>query len=169
MFSPSLLEKAASLVALCRSHGLSITTAESCTGGLVAALLTEIPGASALFNQGYITYANSAKTQLLGVPEATLEAHGAVSETVAAAMAEGARQKAAADIAIAITGIAGPGGGSTEKPVGTVFIALACAAHREVRRHHFHGDRQAIRLQSVEAALDMAQQAATLHCPTQLA
>ena len=105
------------------STGFSITTAESCTGGLIAAALTDVAGSSAWFNQGIVSYANSAKSNLLGVDESLLDQHGAVSEAVVCAMAVGAKRSANANIAIAVSGIAGPGGGTVDKPVGTVWIA----------------------------------------------
>src|ERR1700722_401981 len=114
MFSPELTERAAALIALFASRGLKIATAESCTGGLVAGLLTEIAGSSAVVERGYVVYSNQAKQELLGVPAATIAAFGAVSEETARAMAQGAIAHAHADFAVAITGIAGPGGGTSE-------------------------------------------------------
>ena len=114
---------ARALVALCTERGLTVTCAESCTGGLVCAAVTDVPGSSAIFERGFVTYANGAKTEMLGVDKASLEAHGAVSEEVAAEMAEGAQTAARADIAVAITGIAGPGG-SEFKPEGRVCFAV---------------------------------------------
>ena len=137
----------------------SITTAESCTGGLIAAAITDIPGASSVFNQGFITYSNDAKHRILGVRQASLDTYGAVSEETAEEMAAGALQAAQADIAIAVTGIAGPGGGSTEKPVGLVYIGIATQKTVTVFQHHFDGDRQSIRQQTVRAALDHADSA----------
>ena len=131
-------------------NGITITTAESCTGGMVASALTSISGASAVFETGFITYANSAKTKLLGVPEVMIKKHGAVSKEVAKAMAEGARKKSGA---ISITGIAGPRGGSTTKPVGTVFIGLATSQKTIVEKHHFSGTRANIRKQATSQAL----------------
>jgi len=116
-------ELAIELGGLLESNGLSITTAESCTGGLIAAALTDVAGSSAWFNQGIVSYANSAKIGLLGVDESMLKEHGAVSEPVVCAMASGAKQAAKANIAVAVSGIAGPGGGTVDKPVGTVWIA----------------------------------------------
>ena len=107
---------------LCRERGLTLATAESCTGGLVAARLTSVPGSSDVFLGGVVSYANEVKTAALGVPEDVLAAHGAVSAETAAAMAEGARRRLDADVAVAVTGIAGPGGGSDEKPVGLVYV-----------------------------------------------
>ncbi len=129
-----------------------IATAESCTGGLIAATLTEIAGSSAAFSRGYVTYANAAKTEMLGVPAALIEAHGAVSEEVARAMAEGAI--VGADIAIAVTGIAGPGGATPGKPVGLVHFGLAMRGQATRTEHQiFAGDRTAVRVATVEHAL----------------
>ena len=147
---------AAELVALLAARKLNITTAESCTGGLIAARITDIAGASAVFHQGVVTYANDAKTALLGVREESLKTHGAVSEVVAKEMAEGAMRSATSDIAIAVTGIAGPTGGTPEKPVGLVFIAVATAQETRVEKHLFADNRKAIREQAVEAALRLA-------------
>ncbi len=143
------------------SKGLIITTAESCTGGLVAACLTEVSGASNIFARGFITYANEAKTDLLGVPEALFAKGGAVSEEVARAMAEGALARADADLAVSVTGIAGPGGATPEKPVGLVHVAAARKGGETLhRREVFSGDRQAVRSQAVEAALALLLQQA---------
>lgn len=157
LFPEALRAQAETLMAQARAAGVHIATAESCTGGLIAALLTDIPGSSAVFTHGYITYANAAKTAMLGVPEALIQQHGAVSEHVAKAMAEGAHQQAGA-LAVAVTGIAGPGGGTTQKPVGLVHVAAANGKTTLHQRYEFAGDRSAIRLQSVEAALIMLQQ-----------
>lgn len=135
---------------------LTISTAESCTGGMVSAALTDIPGSSAVFHRGYVTYANIAKSEMLGVSLALLGQHGAVSEPVARAMAEGALHAARADMAVAITGIAGPGGGSEQKPVGTVHFACAVRGRPTVHAHqHFSGDRSAVRRAATEYALEM--------------
>jgi nicotinamide-nucleotide amidase len=149
---------AAALVALCKAKGLRVATAESCTGGLVAGAITAIPGASAVFTHGFVTYANAAKTQMLGVPEALLEAHGAVSAEVAAAMASCARQKSGADLAIATTGIAGPNGGTAEKPVGTVWFGLATPRGVTTYHHIFPGNRDEVRSASVDFALALLQE-----------
>jgi nicotinamide-nucleotide amidase len=142
------------------AHRLTITTAESCTGGMIAAALTDIPGASGVLGFGFITYANIAKAALLGVPEVLLEAHGAVSEPVAKMMAEGALIAAGADIAIAVTGIAGPAGGSETKPVGLVWFGLARRNGDTVAaRHVFTGDRAAVRGAATETALAMLNEA----------
>ena len=152
-----LLPLATDIVETCTRHGLKIATAESCTGGLVAAMLTEVAGSSAVVDRGFVTYSNAAKTELLGVPVALMEGDGAVSESVARAMAEGALEHASADLAVAITGIAGPGGGTPQKPVGLVHFA----AHRRggAVRHarHLFPDlgRSSIRLAAVREALIM--------------
>ena len=132
-----------------------IATAESCTGGWLAKCLTDRAGSSAWFEYGFVTYGNAAKLALLGVGEGTLEAHGAVSEEVAEQMAIGARLASGAEIAVAITGIAGPDGGSTDKPVGTVWLDWAGPGPvLMAERRQFEGDRDAIRRQSVAAALE---------------
>ncbi len=118
---------AAAIVERARTAGLRVTAAESCTGGMIAAALTDVPGSSAIFDAGFVTYADAAKQSLLGVDPALLAAHGAVSEPVARAMAEGARARAGADIAVSVSGIAGPGGGTADKPEGRVCFALAQA------------------------------------------
>jgi nicotinamide-nucleotide amidase len=133
----------------------TVTTAESCTGGLLAKYLTDISGSSEYFRQGWITYANEAKVSLIGVDESLLAKHGAVSEEVARAMAAGARARAGADFALAVTGIAGPTGGTEAKPVGTVFIALADATGVSARRNVFIGDREMIRDRSAKMALTL--------------
>ena len=129
-------------------------TAESCTGGLVAGAITAVAGSSGWFDRGFVTYSNEAKMEALGVPEATLAQHGAVSEATARAMAEGALARSRANIAVAVTGVAGPSGGSPEKPVGMVCFAWAqSGAGATVATHHFPGDRQAVREASVAVAL----------------
>lgn len=150
----ALVEQAAALVAALARAGVTVATAESCTGGLVAACLTEIPGASAVLERGFVVYSNRAKEELLGVPAALLAAHGAVSAEVARAMADGALAHSAADRAVAITGIAGPDGGTPTKPVGLVFLALSARDRpTTVERHVFAGDRVGIREASVRRAL----------------
>jgi len=143
------------VAALLVQRRLRLALAESCTGGLLASRLTAVPGASDFFERGFITYSNRSKQQLLGVPEELLREHGAVSEAVARAMAEGARRQAGADVAVGITGIAGPSGGSPDKPVGLVYIALAGRLGDLVRRGQFPGDRERIRQQAVQVALEM--------------
>ena len=159
MFSPDLLAHAENLLTNARAGGVRIATAESCTGGLIAALLTEIPGSSDVFGRGFVTYSNKAKEDMLGVPAATLRQHGAVSEAVARIMAEGAIRNSTAQLSVAVTGIAGPGGGTDEKPVGLVHIAAARAGEPTLHREYRFGDigRSAIRLASVAAALEMLQ------------
>jgi nicotinamide-nucleotide amidase len=142
------------LGASCKRRGVMVATAESCTGGGVAQAITRIAGSSEWFDRGFVTYTNAAKEEMLGVANATLEAHGAVSEEVAREMAAGALARSPADVAVAVTGIAGPGGGTAEKPVGLVWFAWA---HRggpvQPRRFLFRGDRAAVRAQSVAVAL----------------
>lgn len=147
---------AASVLDSCRRHGLLIATAESCTGGLIAGCLTAVAGSSDVVDRGFVTYTNAAKTEMLGVPAALIDAHGAVSEPVARAMAEGALARSTADIAVAVTGIAGPGGGSAEKPVGLVHLAVArTGLPTRHRRAVFDGDRDAVRAATVAAALEL--------------
>ncbi|WP_159877164.1 MULTISPECIES: nicotinamide-nucleotide amidohydrolase family protein [Aquitalea] len=135
-------------------RGETIATAESCTGGMIAAALTDIAGSSAWFGYGMVSYSNQAKQDLLGVSAVTLEAHGAVSEAVVREMVAGARERAAADWAVAVSGIAGPGGGSAAKPVGTVWLAIAGPGGAgRVFVRCFSGDRAAVRLQTVQVAL----------------
>jgi nicotinamide-nucleotide amidase len=162
LFPHSLVSKAGELAAACKARNLQVVTAESCTGGLIAACLTEVPGISEIYHGGFVTYANDAKMRDLSVTEDLLIAHGAVSAEVARAMAEGACARTGADIGIAVTGIAGPGGATPQKPVGLVHIAVARkgAATRH-ERHVFPGDRLAVRLGAVEAALGLALRAAT--------
>lgn len=147
------MSTAASIVKTCRKKGLMLATAESCTGGLVAAAITDVAGASSMFRYGYVTYHNKAKTKLLGVPKKLLKKHGAVSAEVASAMAKGALKKSGADVAVSVTGIAGPTGGSKEKPVGLVYIAVAKGKKIAVKRYLFKGNRTRIRAQSVASAL----------------
>jgi len=153
----TIAARVAELAALLEARKLRISTAESCTGGWLAKCLTDRPGSSAWFEFGFVTYGNNAKHALLGVREATLAANGAVSQAVAEEMARGARRVSGADLAVAITGIAGPSGGSTDKPVGTVWLAFAGPddlLSAELRL--FPGNRAAIRSQAVAAALDGA-------------
>jgi nicotinamide-nucleotide amidase len=145
----------------CRSAGLLVATAESCTGGLVAACLTEIAGSSAVVERGFVVYANTAKIDLLGVAPATLERFGAVSAETATAMLAGVLARSPADLVVAITGIAGPGGGTTDKPVGLVFIGVQRnGATPLVERHVFPGDRASVRDASVKRALELLHGAA---------
>ncbi len=155
LFPPDLLAEAEALLIACREAGIQLATVESCTGGLVAALLTEIPGSSDVVERGYVTYSNFAKKTEVGVRAETLAEHGAVSEAVARSMAEGALRDSDAQLAVAVTGIAGPGGGSDDKPVGLVWFATA-RKHGETRTHvERFGDigRSEVRLASVRTAL----------------
>ncbi|NRF66254.1 CinA family protein [Aquincola sp. S2] len=137
-----------------RVHGWRLATAESCTGGLIAGACTELAGSSDWFERGFVTYSNAAKSELLGVAPALIAAHGAVSEPVARAMVEGALQHSPADWAVAVTGIAGPGGGSLDKPVGLVWLAwLQRGGAAHVERKVFEGDRAAVRAATVALAL----------------
>jgi nicotinamide-nucleotide amidase len=147
-----LLAQRLGAAALARSA--TIATAESCTGGLVAGAITAIAGSSAWFERGFVTYSNLAKEEELGVSASTIERFGAVSEETARAMAEGAIRASSADWAVAVTGIAGPDGGSAEKPVGTVWFAWAGPGHLEAVRRQFDGDRSAVRGASVHVALE---------------
>ncbi|MDJ1156831.1 CinA family protein [Chelatococcus sp. SYSU_G07232] len=153
----ALVGRALRVLDLCLAKSLRVATAESCTGGLVAAVLTEPPGASRIVERGFVTYSNSAKESCLGVPDALLRAHGAVSEPVARAMAEGALDESQADVAVAITGIAGPDGGTPQKPVGLVHFAAARRGYETVHMERRFGDigRGGVRRGSVEQALDL--------------
>jgi len=134
-------------------HRARVATAESCTGGWIAKALTDVPGSSQWFESGIVAYSNSAKDALLGVPGELIAAHGAVSEPVVRAMAEGARAQLGVDLAVAVSGVAGPDGGSADKPVGTVWFAWATAHATTAERQVFGGDREAVRRQSVALAL----------------
>jgi len=157
MFEPEITALAARVLAGARERGWRLAAAESCTGGLVAAALTEVPGSSDVFDRGFVTYSNAAKTAMLGAPEAVLARCGAVSEETARAMAEGAVAASLADAAVAITGIAGPGGGSAEKPVGLVWFASAVRGGRTQAREVRFGDigRGAVRAAALAMALEM--------------
>jgi len=144
-----------SVAALLRASGLTLAVAESCSGGLLAKRITDIPGSSAYFLLGTVTYADSAKIRLLSVPAVMLAAHGAVSAAVATAMAEGVRLLAGSDLALATTGIAGPDGGTPAKPVGTVYIAIADDTGSKVFCHCFAGNREMVREETAEAALEL--------------
>lgn len=161
MFSPDIEDLAGAVLAAARASGLKVATAESCTGGLVAAALTEIAGSSDVFDRGFVTYSNAAKAVALGVPKALIDEHGAVSGPVARAMAEGALQASLAQASVAITGIAGPGGGSIEKPVGLVHFAAARNGRATVHREMQFGDigRSAVRAESLKTALWMLMEA----------
>jgi nicotinamide-nucleotide amidase len=144
-----------SLAALCLEHGVSVATAESCTGGLIAKLITDRAGSSAYFRGGVVSYSNEVKTRLLDVPEEQLAAHGAVSAQVAKSMAIGARARLDSDVAVAVTGVSGPGGGSAAKPVGLTYVALADSSGVDVRRFVWSGDRPANRESTARAALEL--------------
>ena len=135
------------------ANGQMMATAESCTGGMIAAACTDLAGSSAWFERGFVSYSNAAKTELLGVPEALIAEHGAVSEPVVRAMAQGALQHSHAQVAVAVTGVAGPGGGSLDKPVGSVWFGWATAAGVKTQLRHFDGDRQQVRQATVRHAL----------------
>jgi nicotinamide-nucleotide amidase len=161
MFPPDLLARAAALVARYKAAGLMAATAESCTGGLIAGLLTEIPGSSDMLERGFVVYSNLAKQELIGVPAETLARHGAVSAETAAAMAEGALRASRVEVAVSVTGIAGPGGGTAEKPVGLVHFACARRGKPTVAREERFGDlgRGAVRLAAVKVGLDLLEAA----------
>jgi nicotinamide-nucleotide amidase len=157
----ALVALAEQLQGICLGRGLSVALAESCTGGLIAATLTSVPGSSGYFLGGVVSYSNAAKEAFVDVPAATLAAHGAVSAQVARAMALGARAHFDADLAVGITGIAGPDGGSVEKPVGLTYLGLADASGSDVRRFTFAGDRAANREAGTHAALEWLIERAT--------
>jgi nicotinamide-nucleotide amidase len=169
MFDDALLHRAETLLEALRRRALRLATAESCTGGLISGLLTEIAGSSDVVERGFVVYSNEAKETLLGVPHHVIVTHGAVSEACARAMAEGALKHSRADIAVSVTGIAGPGGGSPEKPVGLVHFGCAVTeGETRHRRYVFeHANRHEIRMRSVKAALDLIE--AQLEVTTRLA
>jgi nicotinamide-nucleotide amidase len=158
MFPEDLTQQAAALIALLRRKHLMLATAESCTGGLIAGLITSISGSSDVLDCGFVTYSNDAKTRMVGVPPELILRHGAVSEDVARAMAEGAVAHSKADIAVAVTGVAGPGGGSAAKPVGLVHCAAARKGYPTVTRVLRLGEigRDEVRLETVRVAVEMA-------------
>lgn len=162
MFSAELISHAERLLAGLRSRGLKLATAESCTGGLIAALLTEIAGASDVYERGFVTYSNASKVGVLNVDFEILLRHGAVSPEAAEAMAVGARRASAADVSLAVTGIAGPDGGTDAKPVGLVYVGLAATGKPTVVRALRFGDigRSAVRLRTVAESLKMLEQEA---------
>jgi len=155
-----ILARADALLSRCRNLNLKLATGESCTGGLIAAALTEIAGSSDVFERGFVTYSNDAKQELLAVPKETLDRHGAVSAETAEAMARGVLANSRADIAVSVTGIAGPGGATPTKPVGLVYIGFACredlpgGVQNGHERHVFMGNRRKIRLASLEVAFE---------------
>ncbi|HEX9321042.1 MAG TPA: CinA family protein [Xanthobacteraceae bacterium] len=154
MFAPELLERAAKALDLAKAKDIRIATAETCTAGLVSSCLTSVPGASKIFERGFVLYHDSAKATGLGVPEAVSKRHGAVSAEVTQGLAEGALSHSTAGAAVAVTGYAGPGGGNDKNPVGTIYVAAARkGAQTLVERHVFSGDRDAVRIQAVGAAL----------------
>ena len=159
-----LLELRPTVLALAdalRSRGWRLATAESCTGGLIAAACTQVPGSSDWFERGFVTYSNAAKTDLLGVAASLIETQGAVSEAVALAMVQGALQRAPVDLALAVTGIAGPGGAVPGKPVGTVWLAWGTAGRVSAERLQLSGDRDAVRRASLGVALQRLTEAAS--------
>ena len=155
MFDREILELATAVLAACRAREWRVATAESCTGGLIAAALTADPDSSDVVDRGFVTYSNKAKTELLGVPAATLAAVGAISAETALAMAAGAVTRAGVDLTVSVTGIAGPGGASAEKPVGLVYIGAATRTGSRSERHIFSGDRAAVRRAATVRALEM--------------
>jgi nicotinamide-nucleotide amidase len=161
MFSPDLIARATELIARYKTAGLMAVTAESCTGGLIAGLLTEIPGSSNVVERGFVVYSNDAKQELLGVPAETLAAYGAVSSEAAVAMAEGALRASRAEVAVSVTGIAGPDGGTAAKPVGLVHFACARRGRPTVAREERFGDigRGAVRFASIGVGLDLLEAA----------
>jgi nicotinamide-nucleotide amidase len=161
VFDRETVELATSVLAACRAKGWRIATAESVTGGLVAAALTAISGSSEVVDRGFVAYSNKAKMELLGVPEATLAAVGAVSVETALAMAAGAVSRAGVDLTVSITGIAGPGGATAEKPVGLVYIGVATRNGARSERHVFSGDRDGIRRAAMLRALKVLKDAAS--------
>lgn len=155
MFNDEMRFKAFELLAICRNKNIKLAAAESCTGGLLTALLTEIPGSADVVERGFVTYSNEAKTEMLGVSPSQIETHGAVSHEVAESMARGALLHSKADVVVSITGIAGPTGGSEHKPVGLVYIGLANRDGIIVDRNYFHGTRGSIREQTVLKAITL--------------
>ena len=156
MFDSETLARAEAVLAECRARGWRLATAESCTGGLVAAALTAIAGASDVVERGFVTYSNNSKMQLLGVAADTIAEHGAVSAQTAVAMARGAAIRAGVDLAVSVTGLAGPGGGTPQKPVGLIYVGLARRdGAARVERRMFPGDRHAVRQAALTLALDL--------------
>lgn len=156
-----LLLLAEVLLDVCSGKSLKIATVESCTGGMLAAYLTAVSGSSTVVERGFVAYSNAAKTETVGVEPALIEQHGAISAVVAEAMARGSLERAPVDLTAAITGVAGPGGGTAAKPIGLVYIAVAARdGSLEVRENHFPGDRNAVRSASVQVALEMLMAAA---------
>ncbi|MFZ3235175.1 MAG: nicotinamide-nucleotide amidohydrolase family protein [Stellaceae bacterium] len=161
VFTREVLSLAEAVLDGCRARGWHVATAESCTGGLVAAALTAIAGSSDVVERGFVAYSSEAKADMLGVPPGTIAAHGAVSAETAAAMAEGAVIRASADLAVSIAGVAGPGGGSAEKPVGLMIFGLSRRGRAcRTERHVFTGDRTAVREAALQVALGLLADAA---------
>jgi nicotinamide-nucleotide amidase len=159
--APALLERAAALIRAYAAQGWTIATAESCTGGRIAALLTEVPGSSAVVERGFVTYSNQAKAEMLGVSADLIAEHGAVSESVARAMAQGALVRSQAEVAVAVTGIAGPGGATATKPVGLVHFGLAVRDRPTLHLERRYGNlgRATVRGHAVEDALSLLERA----------
>ena len=158
MFDTETLALAEAVLAACRSRGWHVATAESCTGGLVAAALTAIAGSSDVVERGFVTYSNESKMELLGVPQETIAAHGAVSAQTAAAMARGAVARAGVELAVSVIGVAGPGGGTPQKPVGLIYLGVArSGGGARVERRIFPGDRAAVRQAALVEALELLQ------------
>ena len=156
MSEESIRHLAEAVLTACRDKGMKLATAESCTGGMVAAALTDIAGSSDVVERGFVTYSNEAKSELLGVPPALIAAQGAVSAEVAAAMAEGALTRAPVDLSVAITGVAGPGGGTATKPVGLVWFGCGRrGGQMTTETHIFSGDRAAVRVAATRRALEL--------------
>ena len=153
MVTPHIETLCTLLAQVLGARHLSLCTAESCTGGLISASCTQLSGSSAWFERGFVTYSNASKTDLLGVPADLIARHGAVSQEVARAMAAGALTHAQAQLAVAVTGVAGPGGGSADKPVGTVWLAWCVGGRTWAQRHQFAGDRAAVRAATVLCAV----------------
>jgi nicotinamide-nucleotide amidase len=160
VFDAETVALATSVLAACRARGWRVAIAEGCTGGLVAAALTAVAGSSDVVDRGFVAYSNEAKMALLGVPEATLAAAGAVSADTTRAMAAGAVSRAGVDLAVSITGVAGPGGGTVEKPVGLVHVGVATRGESCSERHVFSGDRDEIRRRAMIRALELLREAA---------
>ncbi|UJW73672.1 CinA family protein [Rhizobium sp. SL42] len=162
LFPAGTARLAEEIIALYRTRGWMVATAESCTGGLIAGALTDVSGSSAVVDRGFVTYTNDAKMDLIGVTPATLEMFGAVSRETALQMAHGALYRSRADVAVAVTGIAGPGGGTTDKPVGLVHLALKSRSGLMLHREMHYGDigRDGVRLATVQTALELLMKAA---------
>ncbi|MCR5120640.1 MAG: CinA family protein [Lachnospiraceae bacterium] len=148
-------EEAKELVEVLKAKGLKMSTAESCTGGMIAAAITDVSGSSEVFERGYVTYCNEAKHDMLGVRNKTLREHGAVSKESVREMAAGAAKAAGADVAVSVSGIAGPGGGSEEKPVGLVYMGVYVKGKLKSKKYNFEGDREAVRNSATTAALKL--------------